>query len=44
MLIQLARIVLLSKIPNHFEIVKKESDEQDIEAMSITIHLDGRMD
>ena len=44
MLIQLARIVLPSKIPNHFEIIKKESDEQDIEAISITILLDERMD
>ena len=45
MLIQLARIVLPSKIPNHFEIIKKkESDEQDIEAISMTILLDERMD
>ena len=44
MLIQLARIVLPSKIPNHFEIVKKESDKQDIEAIPMTIHLDKRMD
>jgi hypothetical protein len=43
-LIQLARIVLPSKIPNHFEIIKKENDEQDIEAISMTILLDERMD
>ena len=44
MLIQLARIVLPSKISNHFEITKKKSDEQDIEAMPMTILLDVRMD
>ena len=40
---QLARIVLPSEILERFEIVKIETDEQDIDAMSMTIHLDERM-
>ncbi|MBQ8273834.1 MAG: hypothetical protein IJZ11_04825 [Bacteroidaceae bacterium] len=37
---QLAQLVLLSDILERFEIVKIETDEQDIDAMSMTIHLD----
>ena len=40
---QLARIVLPSAILERFEIVRIETDEQDIDAMSMTIHLDERM-
>lgn len=40
---QLARIVLPSEILERFEIVRIETDEQDIDAMSMTIHLDERM-
>ena len=40
---QLARLVLPSEILEHFEIVRIETDEQDIDAMSMTIHLDERM-
>lgn len=40
---QLARIVLPSEILERFEIVRIDTDEQDIDAMSMTIHLDERM-
>ena len=40
---QLARIVLPSEILERFEIVKIETDEKDIDTMSMTIHLDERM-
>ena len=40
---QLARIVLPSDILERFEIVKIETDEKDIDTMSMTIHLDERM-
>ena len=40
---QLAQLVLPSEILERFEIVKIETDEQDIDAMSMTIHLDERM-
>ena len=40
---QLARIVLPSEILVRFEIVKIGSDERDIDSMSMTIHLDERM-
>ena len=40
---QLARIVLPSEILERFEIVKIDTDERDIDAMSMTIHLDERM-
>ena len=40
---QLAQLVLPSDILERFEIVKIETDEQDIDAMSMTIHLDERM-
>ena len=43
MLEQLARIVLPSEILERFEIVQIETDEQDIDSMSMTIHLDERM-
>ena len=43
MLEQLARIVLPSKILERFEIVQIETDEEDIDSMSMTIHLDERM-
>jgi transposase len=42
-LTQLASLVLPSEILERFEIVKIETDEQDIDAMSMTIHLDERM-
>jgi transposase len=42
-LAQLARVVLPSEILERLEIVKIETDEQDIDAMSMTIHLDERM-
>ena len=40
---QLASLVLPKEILDHFVIVKIETDERDIDAMSITIHLDERM-
>lgn len=40
---QLARIVLPEELLDYFEIVKIETDESDIDAMSMTIHLDERM-
>lgn len=40
---QLAGLVLRSEILERFEIEKIETDEQDIHAMSMTIHLDERM-
>jgi hypothetical protein len=40
---QLARIVLPKEILERFEIVKIETDERDIDAMSMTIHMDERM-
>lgn len=43
MLEQLARIVLPKEILDNFDIVKIETDESDIDAMSLTIHLDERM-
>ena len=43
MLEQLARIVLPKEILDNFDIVKIETDESDIDAMSMTIHLDERM-
>ena len=41
-LAQLARVVLPSEILERFELVKIETEEQDIDAMSMTIHLDER--
>ena len=43
MLEQLARLVLPKEILDNFDIVKIETDESDIDAMSLTIHLDERM-
>ena len=43
MLAQLARIVLPSEILERFEIVQIETDEEDIDSMSMTIHLDEHM-
>ena len=42
-LAQLASVVLPREILERFEILKIETDEQDIDAMSMTIHLDERM-
>lgn len=39
----LARIVLPNEILERFAIVKIETDVQNIDAMSMTIHLDERM-
>ena len=43
MLEQLARIVLPKEILDNFDIVKIETDESDIDSMSMTIYLDERM-
>lgn len=43
MLEQLARLVLPKEILDYFDIVKIETEESDIDAMSMTIHLDERM-
>ena len=43
MLEQLAHLVLPKEILDNFDIVKIETDESDIDAMSLTIHLDERM-
>ena len=43
MLEQLARIVLPKEIPDNFDIVKIETDESDIDSMSMTIYIDERM-
>ena len=43
MLEQLARIVLPKEILNNFDIVKIETDESDIDSMSMTIYLYERM-
>ena len=40
---QLARLVLPKEILDYFDIVKIETDEFDIDAMSMTIYLDERM-
>ncbi len=40
---QLARLVLPKEILDYFDIVRIETDESDIDAMSMTIHLDERM-
>lgn len=40
---QFVRMVLPSDILNHFTVVKIETDERDIDAMSMTIHLDERI-
>ena len=40
---QLASLVLPKEILERFVIVKIETDERDIDAMSMTIHLDERM-
>ena len=40
---QLARLVLPKEILDHFDIVQIETDEADIDAMTMTIHLDERM-
>lgn len=40
---QFVRMVLPRDILNHFTIVKIETDERDIDAMSMTIHLDERI-
>ena len=40
---QLASLVLPKEILERFAIVKIETDERDIDAMSMTIHLDERM-
>ena len=43
MLEQLARLVLPKEILDNFDIVKIETDESNIDSMSMTIHLDERM-
>ena len=43
MIEQLVRIVLPKEILDYFDIVKIETEESDIDAMSMTIHLDERM-
>lgn len=43
MLEQLARLVLPKEILDYFDIVKIETEESDVDAMSMTIHLDERM-
>lgn len=43
MLEQLAHLVLPKEILDNFDIVKIETDESDIDAMSLTIHIDERM-
>lgn len=43
MLEELARLVLPKEILDTFDIVKIETEESDIDAMSMTIHLDERM-
>lgn len=43
MLEQLARLVLPKEILDYFDIVKIETEESDIDAMSMTIYLDERM-
>ena len=43
MLEQLARFVLPKELLDYFDIVGIETDEADIDAMSMTIHLDERM-
>lgn len=40
---QLAYLVLPKELLDHFDIVKIETEESDIDAMSMTIHLDERM-
>ena len=40
---QLVRLVLPKEILDYFDIVKIETEESDIDAMSMTIHLDERM-
>lgn len=40
---QLARLVLPKEILDNFDIVKIETDESNIDSMSMTIHLDERM-
>lgn len=40
---QLARLVLPKEILDYFDIVKIDIDESDIDAMSMTVHLDERM-
>ena len=40
---QLARLVLPKEILDHFDIVQIETDEADIDSMTMTIHLDERM-
>lgn len=40
---QLARLVLPKEILDYFDIVEIETEESDIDAMSMTIHLDERM-
>ena len=40
---QLARLVLPKEILDYFDVVKIETEESDIDAMSMTIHLDERM-
>ena len=43
MLEQLARLVFPKEVLDHFEIVKIETEESDIDAMSMTFHLDEKM-
>ena len=43
MLEQLARLVLPKEILDYFDIVKLETEESDIDAMSMTIYMDERM-
>ena len=43
MLEQLARIVLPSELLERFEIVHIETDEEDIDSMSLTIYLNERL-
>lgn len=43
MLEQLARLVFPKEVLDHFEIVKIETEESDIDAMSMTFYLDEKM-
>ena len=43
MLEQLAHLVLPKEILDNFDIVKIETDESDIDSMSMTIYIDERM-
>lgn len=43
MLEQLARLVFPNEVLDHFDIVKIETEESDIDAMSMTFYLDEKM-